>query len=411
MLSIFHSPVAAATFKVCLCHVLTVCMVNETIVNSRIRVWWTEEKAWYAGRVISVGRGASGSLHTVAYDDGARATHYLQSDESSLNETWEIEPSPDESKTLAKHVAKASTGGRQRQPPVAAGPTLARGPAKGAQKKWAAPTAEETGAAKAAVRQAAAEGLTLQLSGSATGYRCVHIDSKNKTNPFKVQVKRAGKEVYLGSFATAEDAALTYARTAEARAGAAAKSVPLTAEEVVARAAAEQLTLVPSNNASGYKNVACHKQTGRYQAKITHNGKVVRHGSFGSAEEAALAVARATARTTMLPAAAPRPAAARHAAPPPRPPPAKQPRNSLELRPINSAAPPSAPALGVSVEVAPAPATFKDKLALLKRQLDIKPAIPAIPAIAEANELLGITPSSGDSLGAQLDTVLAAISC
>ena len=261
------------------------------------------------------------------------------------------------------------------------------------------------------MRQAAAEGLTLQLSGSATGYRCVHIDSKNKTNPFKVQVKRAGKEVYLGSFATAEDAALTYARTAEARAGAAAKSVPLTAEEVVARAAAERLTLVPSNNASGYKNVACHKQTGRYQAKITHNGKVVRHGSFGSAEEAALAVARATARTTMLPAAAPRPAAARHAAPPPRPPPAKQPRNSLELRPINSAAPPSAPALGVSVEVAPAPATFKDKLALLKRQLDIKPALPAIPAIAEANELLGITPSSGDSLGAQLDTVLAAISC
>ena len=103
-------------------------MVNATLVDSRIRVWWTEEKAWYAGRVISVGRGASGSLHTVAYDDGARATHYLQSDESSLNETWEIELSPDESKTLAKHVAKASMGGRQRQPPVAAGPTLAHPP-------------------------------------------------------------------------------------------------------------------------------------------------------------------------------------------------------------------------------------------------------------------------------------------
>ena len=54
-------------------------MVNATLVDSRIRVWWTEERAWYAGRVISVGRGASGSLHTVAYDDGARATHYLQS--------------------------------------------------------------------------------------------------------------------------------------------------------------------------------------------------------------------------------------------------------------------------------------------------------------------------------------------
>jgi hypothetical protein len=73
-------------------------------------------------------------------------------------------------------------------------------------------------------------------------------------------------------------------------------------------------------------------------------------------------------------------------------------------------APPSAPALVATVAAAPAPAIFKDKLALLKRELDIKPAIPAIPAIAKANELLGITPSSGDSLGAQLDKALAAIS-
>ena len=46
-------------------------MVNEAaLINSRIRVWWTASKRWYAGRVISVGRGASGSLHTIAYDDG-----------------------------------------------------------------------------------------------------------------------------------------------------------------------------------------------------------------------------------------------------------------------------------------------------------------------------------------------------
>jgi hypothetical protein len=64
------------------------------LIGSRIRVWWTEEKAWYAGRVLSVGRGASGSLHTIAYDDGAQATHYLQSTDSALNEIWEPEPSP-----------------------------------------------------------------------------------------------------------------------------------------------------------------------------------------------------------------------------------------------------------------------------------------------------------------------------
>ena len=61
------------------------------LVGTRIRVWWTDEKAWYAGLVTSVGLGASGSLHTIAYDDGAHATHYLLSAESALNEAWEPE--------------------------------------------------------------------------------------------------------------------------------------------------------------------------------------------------------------------------------------------------------------------------------------------------------------------------------
>ena len=133
-------------------------------------------------------------------------------------------------------------------------------------------------------------------------------------------------------------------------------------------------------------------------------------GCFDTAEEAALAVARAAARTTTAPVAAPRAAAAKRAVLPP----AKQPRSTLVPRPVvvvdSVLAPPSAPALVATVAAAPAPAIFKDKLALLKRELDIKPAIPAIPAIAKANELLGITPSSGDSLGAQLDKALAAIS-
>ena len=75
------------------------------LIGSRIRVWWTGEKAWYAGRVTSVGRGASGSLHTIAYDDGAQATHYLQSAESALNETWEPEEPSPECKTPAKAAA------------------------------------------------------------------------------------------------------------------------------------------------------------------------------------------------------------------------------------------------------------------------------------------------------------------
>ena len=56
-------------------------------LDSRIRVWWTEENAWYAGRVVSVERSAGGSLHTtVAYDDNSIETHDL---ESETWETWE----------------------------------------------------------------------------------------------------------------------------------------------------------------------------------------------------------------------------------------------------------------------------------------------------------------------------------
>ena len=74
-------------------------------------------------------------------------------------------------------------------------------------------------AAEAAVRQAAAEGLTLQPSGNAAGYRCVSKECRKAlAKPFSASVMRAGKEVRLGHFATAEEAALAYARTPEAQA-------------------------------------------------------------------------------------------------------------------------------------------------------------------------------------------------
>ena len=53
---------------------------------------------------------------------------------------------------------------------------------------------------------------------------------------------------------------------------------------------------------------------------------------------------------------------------------------------------------------------FKDKLALLKRELEIAPETPAILAVAEANRQMGITPGLGESLGVQLDRLLAQLS-
>ena len=62
--------------------------------------------------------------------------------------------------------------------------------------------------------QAEAEGLTLLEADNKTGYFGVHLC-------YRAQVKRGGKDVYLGTFATAEEAALCVARSPEGRAAAA----------------------------------------------------------------------------------------------------------------------------------------------------------------------------------------------
>ena len=82
--------------------------------------------------------------------------------------------------------------------------------------------------AEAAEAQAEAEGLTLQRSENQTGYVGVYVNTSNKVKPFEARVMRGGKEVNLGSFATAEEAALQYARTPEAQAQV-AQAAPLTA--------------------------------------------------------------------------------------------------------------------------------------------------------------------------------------
>ena len=277
----------------------------------------------------------------------------------------------------------------------------------------------QPGAAEAAVRQAEAEGLTLQPSDNATGYRGVYKDSYNRgAKLFYAVVRRtaAGEQVYLGRFATAEEAALAFARASEAQAQVAnPKPAPLTAEEAVAKAAAEGLTLERSSNAAGYK--AVYVLGSRYHANpyVKRAGKQVSLGMFATAEEAALAIARFDARTDPPPAA---PAAAKRAAPPPPPPPAKQPRHTPPPRPVqpvplpqrDTAAPQASPKLEAAAVAAPAPMIFKDKLALLKRKLEIAPGTPAIPAVAEANRQMGITPGPGESLGVQLARLLAIIS-
>ena len=76
--------------------------------------------------------------------------------------------------------------------------------------------------AQEALRQAAAEGLTLQPGDGKSGFKGVAFRNKScKGRPYEAQVKRDGKVVSLGSFATAEEAALWYARAAPSAASAA----------------------------------------------------------------------------------------------------------------------------------------------------------------------------------------------
>ena len=89
----------------------------------------------------------------------------------------------------------------------------------GAPATLTADAVDLSGAAAAAVRQAEAEGLTLQPSDNTAGYRGVFQDKESHggAKPFHAVVRRAGKQVKLGRFATAEEAALAYARTPEAQ--------------------------------------------------------------------------------------------------------------------------------------------------------------------------------------------------
>ena len=107
-------------------------------------------------------------------------------------------------------------------------------------------------------RQARAEGVTLLVGENKTGYLGVRHEPKSKRNPYRAQVRRSGKDVHLGNFVTAEEAALCVARSPEGQAAAkkaAAAPPPLTSEEARQQAQAEGLTLVVVKNKTGYFGV------------------------------------------------------------------------------------------------------------------------------------------------------------
>ena len=70
-------------------------------------------------------------------------------------------------------------------------------------------------------QQARSEKLTLLLAETKTGYFGVKLDRPGRSKPYRAQVWGGGKYVHLGSFATAEEAALCVTRSPEGQAAAA----------------------------------------------------------------------------------------------------------------------------------------------------------------------------------------------
>ena len=94
-----------------------------------------------------------------------------------------------------------------------------------------------------------AEKLTLLVAENKTGYfGVILLLQRGLPKPYQARVQRGGKKVHLGSFATAEEAALCVARSPEGQAAAAvaakraAAAPPLPSEETRQQARAEELT-------------------------------------------------------------------------------------------------------------------------------------------------------------------------
>ena len=173
---------------------------------------------------------------------------------------------------------------------------------KAAAKRAAAATRPLT--SEEARQQAEAERLTLLVAETQAGYFGVNLNNPGKPKPYQAQLRRGGKKVNLGSFATAEEAALCIARSPEgqeaakkaAAAGRAAAAPVLTSEEARQQARAEGLTLRLAETQTGYLGVS-RPNPGKpkpYQARVKRGGKRVNLGTFATAEEAALCVARAS---------------------------------------------------------------------------------------------------------------------
>ena len=267
---------------------------------------------------------------------------------------------------------------------------------------------DEADAAAAAVRQAKAEGLTMQRSDNATGYRGVRKDlrKKSKLNPFFATVWRNRKTNTLGYFATAEEAALAYARAPEARAQVAAevanpKPVQLTAKAVVN---AEVVEIDEEDEEEKEED----EGMGRTDAADAADSDDSDDDSDDDPDKDKPATKPAAAAAEELeqeedpPASSP--AAAKRAGPPPKLSPAKQPHHTQPLRPVqpmplpqrDGPAPQASPPAAAAAAVVPAEHRAQ-QLAQLEARLGVsmQPGATPVQHVEHMEALLEVTAAGG----------------
>ena len=268
---------------------------------------------------------------------------------------------------------------------------------------------DEADAAAAAVRQAKAEGLTMQRSDNATGYRGVRKDlrKKSKLNPFFATVWRNRKTNTLGYFATAEEAALAYARAPEARAQVTAevanpKPVQLTAKAAVVNAEVVEIDEEDEEEKEEDEAMGRTDAADAADSDDSDDDSDDDPDNDKPATKPAAAAAEELEQEEDPPASSP--AAAKRAGPPPKLSPAKQPHNTQPLRPVqpvplpqrDGPAPQASPPAAAAAAVVPAEHRAQ-QLAQLEARLGVsmQPGATPVQHVEHMEALLEVTAAGG----------------
>ena len=152
------------------------------------------------------------------------------------------------------------------------------------------------------------DGLRLHLSSkNSMGY--LGVSPVSGSGRFQAQLRDNGKQVYIGTYDTAVEAAAAYARTLkslEMLGVRASLDKSLEMLGVVSAAGSMQLPAQPAaldecdvlqlhlsaTNPTGYKDVYVKRGTGRFEAKVCSHGQLHHIGNFDTALQAAEAYAR-----------------------------------------------------------------------------------------------------------------------